>query len=281
MSGMPGMTVKVEEGGIGFDYRLAMGLPDMWIKQVLWAKDEDWGLAYIWHELTARMAATIAYVESHDQALVGDKTLIFRLADAAMYTDMDKACHTMVIDRAIALHKIIRLLTIAGGGDGYLNFMGNQFGHPEWIDFPREGNGWSFHYCRRQWSLVDNGYLKYECLNEFDRDMVELTKKYRIFDQTFGQLQWVHYTDHTLVFARGGLVFAFNFHPTQSFEDYMVPVPEFKDYEVVLSSDDDKYNGQDRIAHVRRSSFIGGVEGPHVKLYLPCRTAVALLKVEW
>ena len=282
MSGMPGMCLPIQDGGIGFDYRLGMGLPDMWTRLVRDVSDDWWNMDNIWGSMCLRRPGekTIAYVESHDQALVGDKTMIFRLADAAMYTDMDKACHTMVIDRAIALHKMIRLLTIAGGGDGYLNFMGNEFGHPEWIDFPREGNGWSFHYCRRQWSLVDNGYLKYQCLNEFDRDMVELTKQFHVFQQTFGNLQWVHCTDHTLVFERGGLVFAFNFHPTQSFEDYMVPVPEAKDYDVVLSSDDGKYNGQDRIAHVRRSSYIGGVDGPHVKLYLPCRTAMVLQPVE-
>ena len=282
MSGMPGACLPIQDGGLGFDYRLGMGLPDMWTRLVRDVSDDYWNVDNIWSSMCLRRPGekTIAYVESHDQALVGDKTLMFRLADAAMYTDMDKVCHTMVIDRAVALHKIIRLLTIAGGGDGYLNFMGNEFGHPEWIDFPREGNGWSFHYCRRQWSLMDNGFLKYQCLGEFDRDMVALTKEHRIFDQTFGNLMWVHWTDHTLVFARGGLVFAFNFHPTQSFEDYMVPVPEFKDYEVVLSSDDDKYNGQDRIAHVRRSSFIGGVEGPHVKLYLPCRTAMVLAPVD-
>ncbi len=282
MSGMPGMCLPIQDGGIGFDYRLGMGLPDMWTKLVRDVSDDYWYMDNIWSSMCLRRPGekTIAYVESHDQALVGDKTLIFRLADAAMYTDMDKVCHTMVIDRAIALHKMIRLLTIAGGGDGYLNFMGNEFGHPEWIDFPREGNGWSFHYCRRQWSLVDNGFLKYQCLNEFDRDMVALTKEHHIFDQRMGDLQWIHNTDHTLVFARGGLVFAFNFHPTQSFEDYLVPVPEDKDYEVVLSSDDGKYNGQDRIAHVRRSSFIGGVEGPHLKLYLPCRTAMVMQPLE-
>ena len=143
MSGMPGMCVPVAEGGIGFDYRLAMGLPDMWIRLIKEQRDEDWSLDYIWHELTARMAPTIAYVESHDQALVGDQTVMFRLAEARMYTDMDRACHNPVIDRAMALHKLLRLLTMSAGGNGYLNFMGNEFGHPEWIDFPREGNGWS------------------------------------------------------------------------------------------------------------------------------------------
>ena len=159
MSGMPGMALPVSDGGIGFDYRLGMGLPDMWIRTIKEKRDEDWNIGGMWGDMCLRRPGehTVAYVESHDQALVGDKTLIFRLADARMYTDMDKACHNVVIDRAIALHKMIRLFTMAGAGEAYLNFMGNEFGHPEWIDFPREGNGWSFHYCRRQWSLLDNG----------------------------------------------------------------------------------------------------------------------------
>lgn len=278
MSGMPGMCLPIEDGGIGFDYRLGMGLPDMWIKLAKEMSDDDWNMDHIWSAMCLRRPGekTVAYVESHDQALVGDKTMIFRLADAAMYTDMDKICHTMVIDRAIALHKIIRLLTIAAGGDGYLNFMGNEFGHPEWIDFPREGNGWSFFHCRRQWSLVDNGYLKYQQLNDFDRDMVSITKRYRIFDQWMPDLKLVHVTDHILAFERGGLLFLFNFHPTRSFDDYLIPVSEPMDYEVVLSSDDEKFGGQDRIAHVRYSSFVPGVKGSHLKVYLPSRTAMVL-----
>ena len=182
MSGMPGITARIPDGGIGFDYRLAMGLPDMWIRLIREQRDENWNLDYIWHELSFRMAATIAYVESHDQALVGDQTIMFRLAEAHMYTDMDKICHNEVIDRAMALHKMLRLVTAAAGGNGYLNFMGNEFGHPEWIDFPREGNGWDYKYCRRQWSLPENGYLKYGQLELFDRDMIRSFRKYGLLD---------------------------------------------------------------------------------------------------
>ena len=168
MSGMPGMCLPIADGGIGFDYRLGMGLPDMWIKAVK-GQDEFWDINQMWGSMCLRRPGekTVAYVESHDQALVGDQTMIFRLAGANMYTDMNKDCHNPVIDRAIALHKMIRLFTLSGGGEAYLNFMGTEFGHPEWIDFPREGNGWSFHYCRRQWSLKDNGMLKYQWLGDY------------------------------------------------------------------------------------------------------------------
>ena len=191
MSGMPGMCLPIADGGIGFDYRLGMGLPDMWVHAVRDLRDEDWDIFGMWCSMCMRRPGenTVAYVESHDQALVGDKTLIFRLADAAMYTDMDKATHNPVIDRAIALHKMARLFTLGGGGEAYLNFMGNEFGHPEWIDFPREGNGWSFHYCRRQWSLRDNGYLKYQWLGEFDQDMIDLAKSVNLFQMRFGDLR--------------------------------------------------------------------------------------------
>ena len=280
MSGMPGMTVKVEEGGIGFDYRLAMGLPDMWIRLIKEKRDEDWNLDYIWHELNDRMAATIAYVESHDQALVGDQTVMFRLAGAHMYTDMDKICHNQVIDRAMALHKMLRLITAAAGGNGYLNFMGNEFGHPEWIDFPREGNGWDYKYCRRQWSLPENGYLKYGQLNLFDHDMIQTFRKVDLLGDGTAHLKFVRQNDHIIAFERAGLVFVFNFDPVRSHMDYVIPVSVGRDHEVVFTTDDGCYGGFDNIGHELRSAFIPGMNSPALKLGLPPRTAMVLKPVE-
>jgi len=277
MSGMPGMCLPIEDGGIGFDYRLGMGLPDMWIRTVKEKQDEDWDIGKMWGDMCLRRPGenTVAYVESHDQALVGDKTMIFRLADAAMYTDMNKDTHNPVIDRAIALHKMIRLFTLAGGGEGYLNFMGNEFGHPEWIDFPREGNGWSFHFCRRQWSLKENGFLKYQWLNDFDEDMVKLTKEHRIFSQRMGDLRLHKDKEKILVFSRNGLLFAFNFHPSVSQTNVLVPVYDNAEYTVALSSDDKKYGGQELVAHMTYPTKV--FEGQeYVELYLPARTAVVL-----
>lgn len=277
MSGMPGMCLPIEDGGIGFDYRLGMGLPDMWIKTVKERKDEDWNIGKMWGDMCLRRPGekTVAYVESHDQALVGDKTMIFRLADAAMYTDMDKACHTPVIDRAIALHKMIRLFTLGGGGEGYLNFMGNEFGHPEWIDFPREGNGWSFHYCRRQWSLRDNGYLKYQWLGEFDKDMVALCRSNHLFDQQMADLMLLKEPEKTIAFYRRGLLFVLNFHPTKSLKDVLIPVHQPGEYTVELCSDDEKYGGFNQVAHMTYSTK--AFNGKHfVELYIPARTAIVL-----
>ena len=276
MSGMPGMCESVKSGGIGFDYRLGMGLPDMWIKLVKDCPDENWNLGYIWRELTFRNAKTVAYVESHDQALVGDKTLIFRLADAAMYDGMEKRTHTPVIDRAIALHKMIRLLTLAAGGDGYLAFMGNEFGHPEWIDFPRPGNGNSFHYCRRQWSLLYNHDLKYEELYAFDRDMIAAAKKHQLFKNPYPELKWIHEDDKILAFERGGLVFVFNFSPTVSREGYVIPVSKGEDHDVLFTSDDPIYDGFGRIAHAPVSAYVPGREGNNLRLYIPARTCIVL-----
>ena len=276
MSGMPGMALPIEDGGIGFDYRLGMGLPDMWIKAVK-GQDEFWDINKMWGEMCMRRPGenTIAYVESHDQALVGDKTMIFRLADAAMYTDMNKDCHNPVIDRAIALHKMIRLFTLAGGGEGYLNFMGNEFGHPEWIDFPREGNGWSFHYCRRQWSLKNNGFLKYQWLNDFDRDMVKLTQENDMFAQRMGDLRLMKAPEQTMVFSRNGLLFAFNFHYGRSLPNVLVPVPNKGKYTVELCSDDEKYGGWGQIAH--QDYFTKTFDGQeYLELYLPARTCMVL-----
>ena len=282
MSGMPGMCLPIADGGIGFDYRLGMGLPDMWIRTVKEQRDEDWDIFGMWCSMCMRRPGedTVSYVESHDQALVGDKTMIFRLADAAMYTDMDKATHNLTIDRAIALHKMIRLYTLAGGGEAYLNFMGNEFGHPEWIDFPREGNGWSFHYCRRQWSLRDNGYLKYQWLGEFDQDMISLAKSVDLFKMRFGDLRFHDNGKKIIVFYRRGLMFAFNFNPTQSFTDVKVSLPHIADYEVVLNTDDPKYGGQGLIGNVPYPAIVDEKGNSVISLYLPARSALVLKEGE-
>ena len=277
MSGMPGMCLPIEDGGIGFDYRLAMGLPDMWIRTVKEKSDEEWDIGKMWGDMCLRRPGedSVAYVESHDQALVGDKTMIFRLADANMYTDMNKDCHNPVIDRAIALHKMIRLFTLAGGGEAYLNFMGNEFGHPEWIDFPREGNNWSFHYCRRQWSLLENGFLKYQWLGEFDRDMIKLCKSNDMFKQRMADLLLLKAPEKVIAFYRHGLLFAFNFNTNQSFTNVLIPVHANADYTLKLSTDDEQYGGQNLVAHMKYT--VKKFDGQYfIELYLPARTAVVL-----
>ncbi len=277
MSGMPGMALPIEDGGVGFDYRLAMGLPDMWIKSVK-IQDEFWDINKMWGDMCLRRPGegTVAYVESHDQALVGDQTMIFRLAGANMYSDMEKWTHNPVIDRAIALHKMIRLFTMAGGGEGYLNFMGNEFGHPEWIDFPREGNGWSFHYCRRQWSLKNNEQLKYQWLNDFDHDMVHLAKAHSIFNQRMANLQLMKAPEQMLCFARCDLFFVFNFHATNSLTNVLIPVyPDTESLTVKFSTDDDRYGGFCQVHHLTypAKEFDGK---RYVELYIPARTAIVL-----
>ncbi|MBQ9166419.1 MAG: alpha amylase C-terminal domain-containing protein, partial [Oscillospiraceae bacterium] len=200
---------------------------------------------------------------------------IFRLADANMYTDMNKDCHNPIIDRAIALHKMIRLYTLAGAGEAYLNFMGNEFGHPEWIDFPREGNGWSFHYCRRQWSLRDNDMLKYQWLGDFDHDMIMLTKRRNIFQQRMADHLMDHHDNQLIAFYRKGLVFAFNFHPSNSCTDVRIPVPNNADYTVALCTDDEKYGGQNLVEYMTYP--VKEIDGKfYIDIYLPARTAVVL-----
>ena len=279
MSGMPGMCVPMSEGGIGFDYRLSMGVPDLWIKMLKEYSDESWDMLKLWYELTTRRVneKNIGYAESHDQALVGDKTIMFRLCDAEMYTGMSRLFpSTPVIDRGIALHKMIRLITAALSGEGYLNFMGNEFGHPEWIDFPREGNGWSYHYCRRQWSLVDDDNLRYKGLNEFDKAMVNLLKHNDMLEIEPNN-KWVHQEDKIIIFTKGDYVFIFNFHPTQSFEGYFVPVDVKGKYKVVLTTDDAKFEGFSRVDNsTEYESFTTPADWEGFKCYLPSRCAIVL-----
>ena len=285
MSGMPGLAIPVKDGGIGFDYRMAMGIPDYWIKTLKEKKDEDWHPTSIFWELTNRRAdeKTISYVESHDQALVGDKTVIFRLIDDKMYWHMMKGDNDMTVARGIALHKMIRLVTASTINGGYLNFMGNEFGHPEWIDFPREGNGWSYKYARRQWDLVDRKELKYEYLNNFDNAMIELIGSVYNFQALPVQKLWEKDDDQILAYGRGDLVFVFNFNPSKSFSDYGVLTPPGK-YKVVLSSDDPDFGGYGNIdTKVEHLTLNDPLYSPHgvewLKLYLPARSAMVLRRV--
>ena len=279
-SAIPGLCLPIADGGIGFDYRLAMGEPDMWIKLLKETPDEWWDLNNIYYELAIRRPheKVIGYCESHDQALVGDKTIMFRLCDSEMYTGMHKDHQSMVVDRGMALHKLLRLLTMSLGGEGYLTFMGNEFGHPEWLDFPREGNGWSFHYCRRQWSLADNPELKYQYLLAFEKAMVEMAKKNRVVGGADKQLA-LDNTDKTLVYKKGGAYLAFNFHPYNSYDGRLIEVDEEGEYKVILSSDDYCFGGQGRIWHqtYKAEKQEDGKIG--FKIYLPSRTAVVFKKL--
>ena len=283
MSGMPGMCIPVRSGGIGFDYRLSMGLPDFWIKLLKEYKDEDWDLHKLWYEMTTRRPKekNVGYCESHDQALVGDKTLIFRMADAEMYTGMDRAYHSPVIDRAIDLHKLIRFSTLVLACDGYLNFMGNEFGHPEWIDFPREGNGWSYKYARRQWSLPENGYLKYAWLENFDRAMLRFARKYRVLNKPQAVSLWIDQENKLLSFAKGDLLYLFNFHTTRSEPDFFLHthVTGKGTYRSVFTSDAADFGGQDRVSedYLYETKEIDG-KGEGFSVYIPCRTVIVFQK---
>ena len=281
MSGMPGMCLKISDGGIGFDYRLSMGMPDLWIKNLKEVPDEHWNMGKLWYELSSRRPKekNVGYCESHDQALVGDKTIMFRLCDAQMYHGMRKFGGNPTVDRGIALHKMIRLVTSTVAGEGYLNFMGNEFGHPEWIDFPREGNGWSHHYCRRQWSLVDNPELRYVELNDFDKAMISLLKKEKLLSKEAFFLK-VHEDDNVLMYGKGNLVFAYNFHPYKSFEGYAIPVKEKGTYQVVLSTDDGQFGGMDRIdKEYKYKAQDNGYGGYEICCYMPARTGMVLKKI--
>lgn len=277
VSGMPGLAAPIDLQGSGFDYRLAMGVPDYWIKLLKHVRDEDWNVAEMWRELAARRAEekTIGYCESHDQALVGDKSIIFWLADQEMYWHMRTSDTSVVIDRAIALHKMIRLITLGTAGNGYLTFMGNEFGHPEWVDFPREGNNWSYHYARRQWSLRDSLDLKYRFLAEFDRAMMLLAEDYRVLEHEWPHKHYEHVDDKVLAFERAGLLFVFNFHPSQSYQGREIGVPPGS-YRVVLDTDAASFGGFGRVdpAVVHTTS---SKDGP-LRLYLPSRSALVLAR---
>ena len=281
VSGMVGIARPVSEGGVGFDYRLSMGIPDNWIKLLKEKTDEQWELGSLYGTLLNRRFAEkhVGYAESHDQALVGDKTIAFWLMDKEMYWMMSKDRESLVIDRGIALHKMIRLLTFSLAGEAYLNFIGNEFGHPEWIDFPREGNGYSYHYCRRQWSLMDAPFLKYQGLGLFDRAMMKLDDAYGLLDDKFIEQITVHEANKQLVYRRGPLVFVFNLHPTNSYSDWRVGVPDPVDYKIVLNTDDKEFNGHGLVDNgqpITKQNTPWDHRPQSVQLYVPARSAIVL-----
>lgn len=278
ISGMPGLASPIENMGIGFDYRMAMGIADFWVKILKDKKDEEWHVGDMFYELTNKRKEekTISYVESHDQAMVGDKTLIFNLLDSLMYTNMNVFERNPKVDRGLALHKMIRLATIATAGNGYLTFMGNEFGHPEWIDFPRQGNDWSYQYARRQWSLLKDTNLRYRFLAEFEKDMLGLINKQDIFSfRPFAIIQST--ADQVLIFKRNNLIFIFNFNPVKSFTDYGFEVDKGQ-YKIVLNSDDSEFDGFDRVDDNYDYSTLNVKEKDVLRVYIPARTAFVLEK---
>lgn len=284
VSGMPGLATSFDRGGYGFDYRMAMNIPDFWIKMIKERKDEDWKPSTIFWEVTNRRddEHNISYCESHDQALVGDKTIIFRLVDADMYWHFKKGDENGVAERGIALHKMIRLITASTINGGYLNFMGNEFGHPEWIDFPREGNNWSSKYARRQWSLVDNDELCYQYLSLFDQAMLQTLTSVDAIEKEDVKEVWHNDDDQVLAFARKDLLFVFNFNPTRSFTDYGFMVSKGV-YEVVLNTDAKEFGGfgfaDDSMLHsTLHDPILEADKKGWLRLYLPARTAVVLRK---
>ncbi len=287
VSGMAGLAAPLEMGGVGFDFRMSMGVADNWIKWIKEQSDDQWSMGEMWWQLTNKREdeKTISYAECHDQAMVGDKTIAFRLMDKEMYFSMNKESQSDIVDRGMALHKMIRLVTMATCGNGYLTFMGNEFGHPEWIDFPREGNGWSYKHARRQWSLAEPDYLRYRYLRNFDKAMIHLALQEDILDakpELFVQDE----EKKILIFQRKNCIFALNFNPVASFADYSFAAPAGK-YEVILNSDENEFDGFSRLktgdAHFSvpvKSENGNGKYDDSLSLYLPSRCAVVLKKMD-
>ena len=286
VSGMAGLAAPFEAGGVGFDFRMAMGIADHWIKWIKELPDEGWSPGMIWYELTNKRAdeKTVSYAECHDQALVGDKTIIFRLIDKEMYFSMRKDQQNMLVDRGIALHKLIRLVTASTCGGGYLDFMGNEFGHPEWIDFPREGNGWSYKHARRLWSIADDPSLRYHGLEEFDAAMVQYLKKEKVL-KGYPELLVADEQKQILIFRRENSIFALNFNPQGSFQDYGFSAPA-GEFVKVFDSDEPRFGGFGRLPEKETHSAVavrcpnGNQNFDHtLYLYLPSRCAIVLKKI--
>jgi len=287
VSGMPGLCFAIEDGGAGFDYRLGMSVPDFWIKYLKEVRDEEWNIWTMWDQMTNRLpdVKTVAYSESHDQALVGDKTIAFRLMDSEMYYEMERDRESIIIDRGMALHKMIRLFTITTAGEAWLNFMGNEFGHPEWIDFPRAENNWSYAHARRQWSLADSPFLRYSCLNEFDRAMVALVHESALLSDGYPYNLLMDEANKTIVYAHCDMIFVLNWHHVNAIYNYEIPVREAGKYKIVLNSDSKQFGGagriDDEVEHFTSPrECADGHTRHYMKIYNICRNAVVFKRID-
>jgi 1,4-alpha-glucan branching enzyme len=285
VSGLPGLAAPSQGGGFGFDYRLAMGVPDLWTNLLKTKQDNEWHIETIVRELTNRRSdeKTISYAESHDQALVGDQTIIFRLLNTLIYDCMRVDQRNHLVDRGMALHRLIRFITLTTAGHGYLNFMGNEFGHPEWIDFPRPGNNWSYHHARRLWHLRDNHELQYHKLADFDGAMLWLVKEHRVLQDPWAHALYFHVDHQIACYRRAELLFFFSFNPSQSFPDYSIPAPEGA-YELIFNTDTYEFGGNGRLTNGHRFYAVpiqnaDGSVRHEMKVYLPTRTAFVLKRV--
>lgn len=276
VSGMPGMAFPVSRGGIGFDYRMSMGIADFWTKIIKEQTDEQWSVGELFFKMTDHRIEekTISYAESHDQAMVGDKTLIFRLIDKFMYDSMSVFTPNVTVDRGVALHKLIRLLTLTLANGGYLNFMGNEFGHPEWIDFPREGNNWSMKYARRMWFLADDKNLKYHALNKFDKAMIHTAVASEMLKHDV-ELLLQNEADQVLAFRRGCTMVVFNFNPEKSYTDYEI-FCQSGNYKMILNTDNPVFAGFGNVDETWGYHSYEKNGNHYVKMYLPSRTAMVL-----
>ncbi|MFV0366368.1 MAG: alpha amylase C-terminal domain-containing protein [Mangrovibacterium sp.] len=282
MSGMPGLACPIEDGGLGFDYRMAMGVPDYWIKLIKEKQDDYWEVGHLFFELTSKRLdeKVVSYAESHDQALVGDKTIIFRLIDKEMYFSMRKDQPNMIVDRGIALHKMIRLITASTAGGAYLTFMGNEFGHPEWIDFPRHDNNWSYAHARRLWSLIENPELRFHLLNDFEKEMIHWLRNNQLLDTPEVYCRFENKGDQVIAIERGDYLLVFNFNPSQSFTGYGIPLDNSK-WNVLFDSDEERFGGQGRITHqTYQTHYEKNSKLNYLDLYIPSRTALVLKRVK-
>lgn len=274
-SGAPGMSCAPEQGGLGFDRRFAMGIPDYWAKFIR-GEGSGTSMGMLWHEMTNRRwyDKTVSYTECHDQCINGDDAFIWRLIGDDMYEHMSMFSNSWKNSRGVALHKLMRFVTLATAGQGWLNFMGNEFGHPEWIDDEA--------YAHRQWHLAETGHLKYSKLDAFDRAMLGLVREHGGDFKKSPHFRFIHEEDRLLAFERGRLLFVFNFHETRPQSALNLMVTPGK-YTEILSSDELAYAGYGNLSVKRAagghfSDPSSGATEQRITLYLPPLTALALLR---
>ena len=276
VSGLPGLARPALLGGVGFDYRLQMGLPDFFESVAKDVMDDGISPSRIWHALVSRRfdERHIGYVESHDQAIVGGQSLIFRLLGPKMYTDMHAETQSHDVHLAVAVVNVAKSIVFFLGGEAWMSFIGNEFGHPDWVEFPTPDNDDCFEYAYRKWYLATDSALMYEKMAAFDRDLMHQRKIAVTWDESYMTAPLLDDNRKLSVFHRDRVVLVCNTTTDVSYEDVWVPVPEQGNYRVILSTEEHRYGGYGRVNENMQYATIAVDGNAYIRLYVPSMSAI-------
>ncbi|KAH7682202.1 1,4-alpha-glucan branching enzyme protein [Dioscorea alata] len=178
----PGLCESTTQGGLGFDYYVNLSVTDLWLWLLQDVPDQAWSMSKIVNVLVNSQSSNrrmLVYCENHNQSISGGRSF----AEILFGNNNQNFIGLEDFEfRGSSLHKMIRLISFSIGGSAYLNFMGNEFGHPNRVEFPMESNNYSFAFANRKWDLLKDKGLHMGLFN-FDKEMMKLDEKEQILSR--------------------------------------------------------------------------------------------------